>query len=106
MTPKATIKDIARFLLKDDDTQEIDNIVDNLSVQGKFKEMIRLEEDNKTWNNLVTALPVVQLSFILRADMDCLPTLLNLKCWSYIADSLSKLCNSSQPTSPNNLNGC
>ena len=51
-------------------------------------------------------LPAGQLSFILRAGMDCLPTLHNLRCWRCRMDSTCLLCGSSQATTLHILNGC
>ena len=65
----------------------MDDTPEDLTVQGKFGDVARFEEENKVWNRLVTGLPVGQLSFILRAGVDCLTTPLNGKRWSYRADS-------------------
>ena len=84
-------------------SEQWSSTLDDLLVQSKFKYIISLEETNKTWTRLVTGLPSGQLSFILRAGMDCLP---NLKRWKYRSDPSCPLCGSSQATSLHILNGC
>ena len=106
ITPSVSLNGVARFLLKEDHIREVDDILEDWTVQGKFKDMIKVEEENKVWNRLVTGLPVGQLSFILRVGMACLPTPLNLKRWKYCTDSTCSLCGSTQPTSLHILNGC
>ena len=105
--PKAIAKKlIADFFLKDHHTQEWNDTLDDLSVQNKFKDVVKLEVENKTWNCVLTGLPAGQFSFILRAGMDYLPTPLNLRCWGYHVDSTCLLCGSSQPTTLHIWNGC
>ena len=36
----------------------MDDNLEDLIVQGKLKDMIKLEEENKVWNHLVKGLPV------------------------------------------------
>ena len=106
ITPRMSIKKTAKILLKDHHIQQWNSALDQLTVQSKFKDVVMLEEENKTWNRLLTALPVGQLSFILRAGMDCLPTPLNLRRLRYQVDSACQLCGSSRPTTLHILNGC
>ena len=46
------------------------------SVQGKFEQVCELESQNRVWNRIIDGLPANQLSFILWAGSDTLPTLL------------------------------
>ena len=50
--------------------------------------------------------PSGQLSFILRAGADCLPTPLNLRRWRFQSDPSCRLCGSSSPTTFHILSGC
>ena len=68
--------------------------------------MISLKGENKTWNRLLNGLPSCQLSFIIKAVIDCLPTPINLMRWKCISDPSCSLCGSNQATSLHILNGC
>ena len=72
--------------------------LDHLSVQSKFKDIIDLQPESRTWNRLPSGLPAGQISFLIRAGTDCLPTPLNLRRWRYRVSSLCPLCNS--PSAP------
>ena len=80
--------------------------LDELSVQSKFQDVVDLEPQSKVWNCLITYLPSGQLSFILRAGADCLPTPLNLRRWRFQSDPSCRLCGSSSPTMFHILSGC
>ena len=84
----------------------MDDKLESLSVQCKFRDVIKLEEKNKVWSRLVSDLPTGQLSFVLRMGKDVLPTPLNLKRWNYRTNPSCTLCSSNQPTSLHILNGC
>ena len=58
------------------------------------------------WNRIMHGLPAGQLSFLLRAASDTLPTPLNLKRWRYRVDATCHLCSSPSPTTLHILNGC
>ena len=49
-----------------------------LTVQSKFTAIIELESQNNVWKRIQKGMPAVQLSFLLRAGSDTLPTPLNL----------------------------
>ena len=51
-------------------------------------------------------LPAKQLSFLLRAGCDTLPTPMNLARWNIIVSSVCSLCHSRQPTTNHILTGC
>jgi len=51
-------------------------------------------------------LPEKQLSFLLRAECDTLPTLINLARWNMIVNPVCALSQSPQPTSNHVLAGC
>ena len=57
--------------------------LDPLQVQSKFEDIIALEGTSHVWNRMLMGLPVGQLSFLLRAGSDCLPTPMNLCRWNY-----------------------
>lgn len=78
----------------------------DLSVQCKFKEVCTLEEENRVWKRIMDGLPAGQLSFILRAASDTLPTPVNLKRWKIRIDATCSLCGSPSATTHHVLNGC
>ena len=80
--------------------------LDTLSIQSKFKDVVALEPTCRVWNRIISSLPSGQLSFMLRASADCLPTPLNLRRWKYITDPKCKLCSLPTPTTLHILNNC
>ena len=65
-----------------------------LSVQCKFKDAVSLESSSHLWNRLLLGFHPGQLSFILRASSDTLPTPMNLHHWRIQASSVCCLCKS------------
>ena len=55
---------------------------------------------------MLAGLPVGQLSFLLMADADCLPTPMNLCCWNYRVSNSCPLCQFPNVTTAHTLNGC
>ena len=60
-------------------------------MQKKFGEVCKLEKENRVWNRIREGLPVGQLSFILKAALNTLPTPINLRRWKLILDSKCEL---------------
>ena len=83
-----------------------DTNLNKLSVQNKFLDVSRLEHSNRVWNRIMAGLPAGQLSFLLRAGSDTLPTPLNLKRWKIQTDSKCSLCGCNLPTVHHILSGC
>ncbi|XP_072048304.1 uncharacterized protein [Amphiura filiformis] len=77
-----------------------------LSVQSKCLEAVELESDNKLWRKIMTILPPGQLSFVLRASSDTLPTEVNLRRWKIQTSAVCCLCSQPNPTTFHVLNGC
>ena len=80
--------------------------LDHLQVQSKFKDIVALEGTSHIWNRMLMGLPVGQLSFLLRAGSDCLPTPMNLYRWNYRVSNSCPLCQSPNATTAHILNGC
>ena len=80
--------------------------LEELTVQTKFSDACSLEKENRVWNRIKDSLPPGQLSFILRAASDTLPTPLNLCRWKMHTDSKCSLCNSIHPIVNHILNAC
>ena len=67
---------------------QCENHLQTLTVQSKFGCSAELESSCKTWNRLLAGFhPGGQLSFLLRAASDTLPTAINLQRWSVQCDS-------------------
>ena len=75
--------------------------LESLSVQNKFLDIVTLERQCLLWKRLMcglTGLPEKQLSLLLWAECDTLPTPMNLARWNIIASSVCSLCCLNQPT--------
>jgi hypothetical protein len=68
--------------------------VESLSVQKKFLDLIPLELESHVWSRILFSLPAGQLSFLIRAGIDCLPTPVTLSRWKYQCVQSCKLCHS------------
>ena len=95
-----------KAILKDRDVNKWNLRLQELSVQCKFNDACVLEKDNGVWNRIMQGLPAGQLSFLLRAASDTLPTPHNLKHWRFSVDGSCPLCSSPPPTTLHILNGC
>ena len=80
--------------------------LNSLSVQCKFGDAATLELSTHLWNRLLVGFHPGQLSIVLRAASDTLPTPMNLQRWKIQTGSACSLCNCLRPTSAHILNGC
>ena len=103
---RRTLQQACGIVVRGSDRDHWDDHLNNLTVQNKFKSICQLESDNHVWDRIQRGLPPGQLSFLLRAGSDTLPTPLNLKRWNLRVDSKCHLCGSSTPTVFHILNGC
>ena len=85
---------------------QCENHLQKLTVQSKFSSSAELERSCKTWNRLLAGFHPGQLSFLLRAASDTLPTAINLRRWSIQCDAKCLLCDCTRPTTAHVLNGC
>ena len=83
-----------------------DSHLETLSVQSKFLDIVALEHQSKVWSRIMFGLPAGQLSFLIRAGIDVLPSPANLQRWRIQPDSTCSLCNSRPCTVSHILNGC
>ena len=90
-------------MINDYHTKIWDAQLERLKVQSKFQDIIA---DCPSRNRIISGLPSGQLSFLLRAGSDTLPTPLNLARWRIQTDPRCPLCNSQRPTILHILNGC
>ena len=82
------------------------NKLNQLTVQRKFLAITELEAKNKVWGCIQAGIPAGQLSFLVRAGSDTLPTPLNLKRWRMRVDPRCPLCNHHHPTVQHILSAC
>ena len=83
-----------------------DNWLKELTVQNKILEVAELEDSNQVWKRFLQGLPAGQLSFLLRATTDTLPTPLNVGHWRLKSDPSCSLCGHKQPTIHHILSNC
>ena len=103
---RKTLPKAVRILHKENVIDHWDSHLQNLSVQDKFLEISQLEKDNRVWNRIQRGLPAGQLSFLLRAGSDTLPTPLNLRRWKLRTEAHCDLCSSTSPITLHILNAC
>ena len=75
-------------------------------MQCKLTEAVKLEQESQVWKRIRDGLHVGQLSFILRAASDTLPTPLNLRHWKIQCGAKCSLCGNSRPAVAHILNSC
>ena len=68
------ICEVCKSTLKEKVSRNWDEKLSKLSVQSKFLDACDLEKSNRVWSRILDGLPSKQLSFILRASSDTLPT--------------------------------
>ena len=103
---KSNIKRMYNFHLKRSHTLHWIRQLDTLSVQSKFRDIVSLEPQCKVWNRIISGLPAGQLSFLLWAGTDCLPSPMNLRRWKLRTNAKCDLCQSPSPTIHHILSGC
>ena len=87
-------------------TKDCESHLNDLSVQCKFLDSARLETSCRMWNKLLSGFHPGQLSFLLRASSDTLPSPVNLCRWHIQCNTKCTLCGSIRPTTAHILGGC
>jgi len=87
-------------------TSQCKDHLQTLSVQSKFEDSVELEESYKAWNQPLSGFHPGQLSFLLHAASDTLPTAVNLQWWSIQSKVKCLLCDSNRPTTAHVLSCC
>ena len=101
-----TLSSYCRKELRERVIEEHDERLKELTVQNKILEVAELERSNQVWKRILQGLPAGQLSFLLRAGTDTLPTPLNLRRWRLRTDPSCPLCGHKQPTVHHILYNC
>ena len=91
---RITLPKTSKAILTNSETQKWDDHLSKLTVQNNCFDACKLEQDNKVWARIQQGLPSGQLSFILRAASDTLPTPMNLTRWRYKSGPNCPLCGS------------
>ena len=86
-----TLGKVCKSILKAEVSHNWEDKLSKLSVQRKFLDACNLEKSNRVWSRILDGLPTKQLSFILRASSDTLPTPLDRRRWKMRFDSTSPL---------------
>ena len=68
------------------------NHIKSLTVQGRFLDILNLENTHLTWRSYIYDLPRGILQFAINASIDTLATNANLKRWSKRKNALCHLC--------------
>ena len=66
--------------------------LESLSVQKKLLDVVQLEQQTHVWSRIMFSLPAGQMSFLIRAGIDCLPSPVNLCRWKIQCDPSCPLC--------------
>ena len=103
---KKNQKKQAKFLLLQEEKERCEGALSNLQVQGKFTAITHLEEEASLWRRIMDGLPKGQLSFLLRAGSDTLPSPMNLHRWRLRVSPACPLCHQSPCTTAHILVGC
>ena len=101
-----TLSSQCRKIYRESRVTSCDTKLAQLTVQNKFLSVTQLEAVNHVWRRIMDGLPAGQLSFLLRAGTDTLPTPLNLKRWRIRVDSRCHLCMNRSPTVHHILSNC
>ena len=71
---------------------ELEKSLEQLQVQNSLLEILPLEHENNLWKRIITGLPSGQLSFVLRACSETLPSPSTLAQWKYQLSRKCPLC--------------
>ena len=74
-------------------------------VQGKFADIIELQREDPFYHSVMYDLPHGQLSWLMRASVDCLPSYANLRRWGKVLSDKCALFNQKE-TMRHALTGC
>ena len=79
--------------------------LESLSVQTKLLDVVQLEQQTHVWSRIMFSLPAGQMSFLIRAGVDCLPSPVNLCRWKIQCDPSCPLCRT-QPCTVRHVLSC
>ena len=97
--------DAARDLVNAEHEQIILDYLKGKTVQNKFSEIVELQKQDPFYHAIMYDLPHDQLSWLMRACVDCLPSYANLRRWNKVLSDKCVLCDQRE-TMRHSLNGC
>ena len=77
-----------------------------LTVQNTLSDILPLGSEDQLWNRLLTGMPAGQLSFVLHASTECLPSPSTLVRWGYSLSRKCPLCSYNTCTAHHVLSSC
>ena len=86
--------------------QDWESHLSTLTVQNRLADILPLGKEDHLWLRLLTGMPAGQLSFVLRASTECLPSPSTLARWGFSLSKKCPLCESSTCTAHHVLNSC
>ena len=105
-TSLKALKRIMRQSLKINSIIGWNQKLSSLCVQNKFLIITEPEADNHFWRLIMDGMPSGQLSFMVKAGSDTLPTPMNLQRYKIQVSSHCKLCQRPQATTGHILSAC
>ena len=99
------IKNKIKSNISDEFHQSWINQIRDLTVQGRFLELLKIEKNHVTWRSLIYNLPRGVLQFAINAAIDTLATNANLKRWGKRSNAKCNLCGQRE-TLHHVLNNC
>ena len=97
--------DAAKSLVNTKHEKAILDFLAGKKVQGKFAEIVELQRQDPFYHTVMYDLPHGQLSWLMRACVDCLPSYRNLRRWGKVLSDKCALCNEGE-TMRHALTGC
>ena len=86
------LKKNAKHIISRDELESETTRVKELTIQGKFLDLMTEEDQSITWKSSMFSFPKGVLAWALRACTDSLPTQANLARWNKVIDNKCKLC--------------
>ena len=83
----------ARDIVNSEHEEAILDYLAGKTVQGKFLNIVKLQREDPFYHSVMYDLPHGQLSWLMRACVDCLPSYANLRRWNKVLSDKCALCN-------------
>ena len=102
--PKQVVKLSRNQVVEEHEKKSLEHL-STLTVQGKFSNIIKYQQSDHFYRSIMFDLPHKQLSWLVRASIDCLPSFSNLRRWNKVLSHKCALCPRPE-TMWHVLNGC
>ena len=84
--------DAAKKIVNSDHEKAVLDFLAGKSVQGKFSDIVKLQAEDPFYHSIMYDLPHKQLSWLMRACVDVLPSYANLRRWNKVLSDKCALC--------------